>query len=67
VPRAFVVPQVGLDGTVLEIGKEELMVWVAERVAPYKKIRMVEFTDVIPKSGTGKILRKDLRDVPVSA
>jgi acyl-coenzyme A synthetase/AMP-(fatty) acid ligase len=43
------------------------MVWVAERVAPYKKIRMVEFTDVIPKSGTGKILRKDLRDVPVSA
>lgn len=67
VPRAFVVPQVGLDGNVLEIGKEELMVWVAQRVAPYKKIRMVEFTDVIPKSGTGKILRKDLRDVPVSA
>lgn len=67
VPRAFVVPQVGLDGNVLEIDKEELMVWVAQRVAPYKKIRMVEFTDVIPKSGTGKILRKDLRDVPVSA
>lgn len=66
VPRAFVVPQVGLDGNVLEIDKEELMVWVAQRVAPYKKIRMVEFTDVIPTSGTGKILRKDLRDVPVS-
>lgn len=67
VPRAFVVPQVGLDGNVLEIDKEELMTWVAERVAPYKKIRMVEVTYVIPKSGTGKILRKDLRDVPVSA
>lgn len=67
VPRAFVVLQVGLDGNVLEIDKEELMTWVAERVAPYKKIRMVEVTDVIPKSGTGKILRKDLRDVPVSA
>lgn len=42
------------------------MEWVAARVAPYKKIRMVEVIDVIPKSGTGKILRKDLRDLPVT-
>ena len=43
------------------------MAWVAERVAPYKKIRMVEFIDAIPKSSTGKILRKDLKNVPVAA
>jgi acyl-coenzyme A synthetase/AMP-(fatty) acid ligase len=36
------------------------MGWVAERVAPYKKIRMVEFIDVIPKSPSGKILRREL-------
>jgi len=35
--------------------------FVAERVAPYKKVRRVEFIDAIPKSSAGKILRKDLR------
>lgn len=66
VPRAFVVPR-DRDGTPATIDKDALMNWVAERVAPYKKIRMVDVTEVIPKSGTGKILRKDLRDVPVGA
>ena len=37
------------------------MAFVAERVAPYKKVRAVEFVDAIPKSASGKILRKDLR------
>jgi acyl-coenzyme A synthetase/AMP-(fatty) acid ligase len=36
------------------------MAWVGERVAPYKRIRHVEFTDAIPKSPTGKILRRVL-------
>ena len=35
--------------------------YVAERVAPYKKVRGVQFVDAIPKSASGKILRKDLR------
>jgi len=37
---------------------QELMAWVAERVAPYKRVRLVEFTDSIPKSPSGKILRR---------
>jgi 4-coumarate--CoA ligase len=37
------------------------MEFVAEHVAPYKKVRVVEFIDMIPKSSAGKILRKDLR------
>lgn len=37
------------------------MGFVAEQVAPHKKVRRVEFTDRIPKSSAGKILRKDLR------
>ena len=37
------------------------MEFVAERVPPHKKVRLVEFIDVIPKSTSGKILRKDLR------
>ena len=38
------------------------MDFVAERVAPYKKIRIVEFVQGIPKSSTGKILRRELRE-----
>jgi acyl-CoA synthetase (AMP-forming)/AMP-acid ligase II len=53
VPKAFVV----LKAPATE---EELMGYVAERVAPYKKIRRVEFIDEIPKSATGKLLRRVL-------
>jgi acyl-CoA synthetase (AMP-forming)/AMP-acid ligase II len=54
-PKACVVCDDGLD-------PEELMAFVAERVAPYKRIREVEFVDEIPKSPSGKILRRLLRD-----
>jgi acyl-coenzyme A synthetase/AMP-(fatty) acid ligase len=36
------------------------MNFVAERVAPHKKIRSVEFIETIPKSPSGKILRRIL-------
>jgi acyl-coenzyme A synthetase/AMP-(fatty) acid ligase len=35
---------------------------VAERVAPYKKIREIEIVTQIPKSASGKILRRVLVD-----
>ena len=41
-----------------ELDADELMAWVAERVAPYKRIRAVEIVDEIPKSASGKILRR---------
>lgn len=56
VPKAFVVLQ---DGVALDA--DAVMAFVAERVAPHEKVRVVEFIDVVPKSGSGKILRKDLR------
>ncbi len=56
VPKAFVVVQPGA-----EITAEEIMGFVAGQVAPHKKIRQVAFIDAIPKSSSGKILRKDLR------
>jgi acyl-CoA synthetase (AMP-forming)/AMP-acid ligase II len=34
------------------------MRFVADRVSPYKKIRLVEFVGSIPKSPSGKILRR---------
>jgi acyl-coenzyme A synthetase/AMP-(fatty) acid ligase len=38
------------------------MQFVSERVAPYKKVREVEFVEAIPKNPSGKILRRDLID-----
>ena len=57
IPMAFVVLRNGASLTA-----EELMRFVAERVAPHKKVRAVEFVDQIPKSPTGKILRRLLRE-----
>ena len=55
-PLACVVPA----GDALDA--DALMAWVAERVAPYKRIRAVEIVEEIPKSASGKILRRLLRD-----
>lgn len=52
-PKAFVVAKG--DPTA-----EEVMSFVAERVAPHKKVRKVEFVEEIPKSPSGKILRRVL-------
>jgi acyl-CoA synthetase (AMP-forming)/AMP-acid ligase II len=55
IPKAFVVLRDGFQAS-----PEELMAFVAERVAPYKKIREVEYMTEIPKTLSGKILRRDL-------
>lgn len=56
IPKAFIVPAPDSGLTA-----EEVMGFVADNVAPHKKIRRVEFIESIPKSTSGKILRKDLR------
>jgi acyl-CoA synthetase (AMP-forming)/AMP-acid ligase II len=54
IPKAYVVPAGdGLD-------PDELIEWVAGRIAPQKRVRLVEQIDEIPKSPSGKILRRVL-------
>ena len=55
VPKAFVV----LRGAAAE---DEILEYVASRVAPYKRIRRMEVISEIPKSPAGKILHRVLRD-----
>ncbi|WP_241002948.1 AMP-binding protein, partial [Streptomyces sp. CB01881] len=55
-PKAFVVRAPGSTLT-----EEEVTAFVAGQVAPYKKVRAVEFLDAVPKSPAGKILRRELR------
>jgi acyl-CoA synthetase (AMP-forming)/AMP-acid ligase II len=59
-PKAFVVVR-------RPVPADELMAFVADRVAPYKKVRAVEFIEQIPKSPAGKILRRVLRTESGSA
>ena len=40
---------------------KELQDFVKQRIAPYKYPRMIEFLDVLPKTATGKLQRKALR------
>jgi acyl-CoA synthetase (AMP-forming)/AMP-acid ligase II len=56
IPKAYVV----LSGKAEE---EEILAFVAARVASFKKVRLVEFTDRIPKSASGKILRRVLIEI----
>ncbi len=53
IPKAFVV-------TKSACSVEEIIGFVARVVAPFKKVRAVEFIDKIPKSPSGKILRREL-------
>jgi acyl-CoA synthetase (AMP-forming)/AMP-acid ligase II len=53
IPKAFVVART-------PIGADELMAFVAERVAPHERIRACELIDEIPKSASGKLLRRVL-------
>lgn len=56
VPKAFIIKKSGL-----EITPEALQDFVASKVASFKKIEEVVFVKEIPKTSTGKILRKDLK------
>ena len=59
IPVAFVVLREGLTAS----GKleQELCTFVAERLTTYKQPRQVRFVDTIPKTASGKILRRELR------
>jgi acyl-CoA synthetase (AMP-forming)/AMP-acid ligase II len=55
VPVAFVV-------AASPVGEAELLAWVGERVAHYKRPHAVRFTDAIPRTPSGKVLRRVLRE-----
>ncbi|CAM8885368.1 unnamed protein product [Rhodiola kirilowii] len=61
IPVAFVVRTQGSL-----VSQTAVMDYVAQKVAPYKKVRRVIFVDSIPRSPTGKILRRKLRSDLIS-
>ena len=55
VPKAFVVSRPGEA-----VDTDEVMAYVAARVAPHMQVRACELIDAIPKSPSGKLLRRVL-------
>lgn len=42
--------------------EEDIMKYVASNVANYERVRVVQFVDAIPRSASGKILRRVLKE-----
>lgn len=61
VPRAYVVPAKGIEGSKEE--EKKIVEWLGKKVASHKRLRGgVRFVDEIPKSASGKILRRLLKE-----
>ena len=61
-PRAYIALQEAQTTTA-----QEIAAWLAKKVAPHKRLAGgVKFVDAIPKNPSGKIMRKDLRDLAKS-
>ncbi|MFD4689116.1 4-coumarate--CoA ligase family protein [Streptomyces sp. NPDC058463] len=58
IPKAYVVRQPAAP----DLTADDVMAYVAGQVAPYKKVRRVEFIEAVPRAASGKILRRELRD-----
>ncbi|KAI9307111.1 hypothetical protein BJ944DRAFT_281646 [Cunninghamella echinulata] len=60
IPRAYVVLKPGVEAN--DKTANEIMQYVKSRVASFKQIREIRFTDTIPKTASGKVLRRVLKD-----
>ena len=61
-PVALVVPRPGA-----EVDPDALREWLAARVAPYKRLREVHVVQSLPRTPSGKLLRRHLLEEPALA
>ena len=57
VVKAFIVTKAGAS-----LSADELVAWCRDNMAPYKVPRHVRFIEALPATGSGKVLRRLLRD-----
>jgi acyl-coenzyme A synthetase/AMP-(fatty) acid ligase len=58
-PKAFIILNAEYAG---RISPEEMLEWCRENMAAYKRPRAVEFRQELPKSASGKILKRILME-----
>ncbi|AAB91140.1 MULTISPECIES: AMP-binding protein [Archaeoglobus] len=59
VPKAFIVLKPEYRG---KVDEEDIIEWVRERISGYKRVREVEFVEELPRTASGKLLRRLLRE-----
>ena len=59
IPVAFVVLRDGFSSD--KKREQEICAFVAERLTHYKQPREIHFVDAVPKTASGKILRRELK------
>jgi fatty-acyl-CoA synthase len=57
--KAFIVPRAEWRG---KIEAQPIIDWCREQMAAYKVPRLIEFVDALPKSGSGKIMWRELQE-----
>ncbi len=57
--KAFVVLKNGFAG---QVTAQEIISWAHDHMAAYKSPRIVEFVEALPKSGSGKVMWRELQD-----
>jgi long-chain acyl-CoA synthetase len=57
IPKAFVQLRPNAQATA-----DELIAFVKERIADYKRVREIEFIEKVPRTASGKILRRELAE-----
>jgi fatty-acyl-CoA synthase len=62
--KAVIVLEDGFQGKITE---QEIMDWAHRNMAAYKSPRIVQFVDVLPKSGTGKVQWRELQEREMAA
>ncbi|ABL88592.1 AMP-dependent synthetase and ligase [Pyrobaculum islandicum DSM 4184] len=58
IPKAFIVLKEECKG---KVTPEDIIKWTEDKLAHYKRPRVVEFRDELPKSAVGKILKRELK------
>jgi fatty-acyl-CoA synthase len=49
-----------------KVTEQDILDWCRETMAVYKVPRVLEFTDALPKSGSGKVMWRALQEVEMA-
>jgi fatty-acyl-CoA synthase len=60
--KAFVVLRDGMRG---QVDEAAIIAWARDHMAAYKSPRIVEFVDALPKSGSGKVMWRELQELEI--
>jgi fatty-acyl-CoA synthase len=49
-----------------QVNEQDILAWCRENMAVYKAPRLIEFTEALPKSGSGKVMWRSLQEAEMA-